>query len=51
MLCDVCAGQTLSLDTLQVLFSLNDQGGPIGTDDPSDDAAKINGVPFQEAAE
>ncbi len=32
------------VDTLQVLFSLNDQGGPIGTDDPSDDAAKISGL-------
>jgi hypothetical protein len=32
------------VDTLQVLFSLNDEGGPIGTDDPSDDAAAIRGL-------
>jgi hypothetical protein len=32
------------VDTLQVLFSLNDAGGPIGTDDPSDDAAAISGL-------
>jgi len=32
------------VDTLNVLFSLNDAGGPIGTDDPSDDAAQISGL-------
>lgn len=32
------------VDTLKVLFSLNDQGGPIGTDNPADDAGKISGL-------
>ena len=32
-------------DTLQLLYSLNDTGGPVGgTDDPSDDAGKIAGL-------
>jgi hypothetical protein len=32
-------------NTLQTLFSLNDQGGPVGgTDDSSDDAGKIDGL-------
>jgi hypothetical protein len=33
------------VDTLQTTFSLNDAGGALGgTDDPSDDAAKINAL-------
>ena len=33
------------VDTLQTTFSLNNAGGALGgTDDPSDDAAKINGL-------
>jgi Domain of unknown function (DUF4331) len=32
-------------NTLKTLFSLNDQGGPVnGTDNPSDDAGKIDGL-------
>jgi hypothetical protein len=33
------------VNTLRTLFSLNDKGGPVGgSDDPSDDAATINGL-------
>ncbi len=42
---DVAAWTSEVVDTLQTTFSLNDAGGALGgTDDPSDDAAKISGL-------
>jgi hypothetical protein len=42
---DVATFKGEVVNTLQTLFSLNDQGGPVGgTDDPSDDASKIDGL-------
>jgi hypothetical protein len=42
---DVANWTSEVVDTLQTTFSLNDAGGALGgTDDPSDDAAKINAL-------
>jgi Domain of unknown function (DUF4331) len=42
---DVANWRAEVVDTLQTTFSLNNAGGPLGgTDNPSDDAAKISGL-------